>query len=329
VMTPDSFDQQVSGLSQSDLSMIYTATSNIPNFDSLTTTFKQADVVAARAARILKLKKPTPVEGLAKVERSAATVIKRVSLFGVTVPLLAPQALTNFTPSVVPVIYPDVSCPNGAPGIDYGETAIFSLQVATDVISEAVAVIPDGLSTAFGNATIPNIGRLIVAAIQLGVVITHDTFAYLQAVSNDCAGNYLASLAGNTDNTAFQTFTELTQVAGTANEIDTNVANLTNQDTNQFDQQLTLSIQQALAAPAGTVPMAAMELPASAGGYLDGSPVGVNQVVSATIRAMQTTGQPLSAHATRDETLGEQANASGQYKLAFAYYRLAYQAAAS
>ncbi len=329
VMTPGSFDSQVDGLSQADLSMLYTATSNIPNFDSLTTTFEHADVVAVRARKILKLDKPDLTRGTAAAQKTGATVRPTINSLGLASQLVVPTALTNFTPSQVPVIYPAASCPDGAPGIDYGETAIFSLQVAADVIAEAVAVIPDGLSTAFGNVTIPNVARIIIAAIQLGVVITHDTFAYLQAVSNDCAGNYLAALAGNTDNTAFQTFTELTQVAGTANEIDTNVANLTNQDTSEFDQNLTLLIQESLAAPTSAVPMAAMELPASSGGYLDATPVGVNEVVTATIKAMQATDQPLSATATRDETLAEQAFASDQYKLAFDYYRLAYQAAAS
>jgi hypothetical protein len=330
IETPDTFDQQVSGLSQADLSMIYTATSNIPNFDSLTTTFQQADAVGAQDAKILRLK-PAPTATRAPGAKAAATTPKAFkSAVAASGPrLVTPGSLTNFTPSQAPEIYPAASCPNGAPGIDYGETAIFALQVATDVISEAVAVIPDGLSTAFGNVTIPNVARIIVAAVQLGVLITHDTFAYLQAVSNDCASTYLANLAGNTDNTAYQTFTELTQVAGTANEIDTNVANLTNQDTNEFGQMLTLSIQQALAAPTTAVPPAAMELPSALGGYLDASPVGVNEVVTAAIKAMQAADQPLSSQATRDETLAQQAFASGRYKTSFDYYRLAYQAAAS
>ncbi|MGH9299840.1 MAG: hypothetical protein ACRDZT_07965 [Acidimicrobiales bacterium] len=333
VMTPDAFQQQVAGLSQADLSMIYTATSNIPNFDSLSSTFQQADAVGAKAAGMLKLSsagtQSTTGSGTAgRTATSGALRSNMLKSLGLGIILTTPKALTNYQPTSPVIIYPAASCPNGAPGIDYGETSIFALQVAVDVIAEAVAVIPDGLSTAFGNVTIPNIARLIVAAIQLGVVITHDTFAYLQAISNDCASNYLASLAGNTDNSAFQTFQELTQVAGTANEIDTNLANLTNQDTSQFNQQLTLAIEQALTAPTSMSPMAAMELPASLGGYLDSNPVGVNEVVSSTIQAMQKGNQPLSAQATRDETLAEQAFASGEYKIAFDYYRMSYQAAA-
>lgn len=337
VMTPDAFDQQIQGLSQSDLNDLYTATSNVPNFDSLSSTFSQADQVETKAAAVLKLTKPAGAS--TTTSRSGSTTSHPTQTSGIPktpvrplaagITLVEPKALTNYQPTSPVIIYPQASCPDGAPGINYGETAIFALQVAVDVISEVVAVIPDGLSTAFGNVTIPNIARIIVAAIQLGVAITHDTFAYLQAVSNDCAGNYLASLAGNTDNSAFQTFQELTQVAGTANEIDSNLANLTNQDTNEFDQQLTLDIEETLAAPTGSVPMAQMELPSSLGGYLDSQPVGVNEVVSSTLHALASSGQPLNPAATRDETLAEQSFASGEYKLAFDYYRMAYQAAAS
>ncbi len=325
VMTPQAFQQQVGSLSQSDLSMIYTATSSVPNFNSLSSTFQQADNVAVKAAAMLKLNGSASSSGSSPAGRIHGSSLHFV---GMGARLVSPIAETNFQPSQPVVLYPAASCPNGSPGMNYGETAIFALQVAVDVIAEAVAVIPDGLSTAFGNVTIPNVARIIVAAIQLGVAITHDTFAYLQAVSNDCASNYLASLAGNTDNTAYQTFQQLTQVAGTANEIDTNLANLTNQDTSQFRQQLTLSIEQALAEPSSTPPMAQMELPASSGGYLDSSPVGVNAVVTQTIQAMLAAGQPVNPQASRDETLAEDALGSGQYKLAFDYFRLAYQAAA-
>ena len=340
IMSPTDFQSQVDALSPADLAMIYTATSSMPNFSQLSGTFQQADQVSAEAAKVLHLsavgsaangtarsaKGPSP----APAPSVGATLQGARPRLALGVVLAVPKALSNYTPTSPVIIYPQASCPNGAPGIDYGETAIFSLQVAVDVISEAVAVIPDGLSTAFGNVTVPNVARIIVAAIQLGVVITHDTFAYLQSVSNDCAGNYLASLAGNTDNSAYQTFELLGHVADTANEIDTNLADLINQDTSQFDQQLTLDIQTALTAPAGTVPMANMELPASLGGYLDSSPVGVNEVVSGAIHAMQH-GRSADelAGAARDETLAEQAFSSSEYKLAFDYYRAAYQAAAS
>ncbi len=327
VMTPQTFQQQVGTLSQSDLSMIYTATSSVPNFSSLSSTFQQADNVAVKAAGMLKL------NGSAGSSTSGSSPAARIHgsslhLAGMGARLVSPTAETNFQPSQPVALFPAASCPNGAPGMNYGETAIFALQVAVDVIAEAVAVIPNGLSTAFGNVTIPNIARIILAAIQLGVAITHDTFAYLQSVSNDCASIYLANLAGNTDNTAYQTFQQLTQVAGTANEIDTNLANLTNQGTSQFHQQLTLAIEQALAEPTSMPPLAQMELPTSSGGYLDSSPVGVNSVVTQTIQAMLAAGQPVNPQASRDETLAEDALGSGQYKLAFDYFRLAYQAAA-
>lgn len=328
------FDQQVDGLSQASLSTIYTATADTPGFSQLPGTFKQADTVAAEAVRLYHLKRrqhagTRGATGDEAPEAGAAKSIAHRMESRMERSLIAPSALTNFNPTVPVVLYGQPSCPDGAPGINYGETSIFALQVAADIAAVAVEVIPGGLSIAFGNATIPDIARIIVAAIQLGVLITHDTFAYLQAVSNDCNATFLANLAANTDNSAYQTYQQLTGVAGTANEIDTNLANLINQDTSQFRQQLTLSIQQALSAATGTVPMAAMELPSSLGGYLDSSPVGVAEVVTNAIQAMQTAGQPMNPQAKTDETLGEEAFAAGQYKQAFDYYRLAYSAAAA
>ncbi len=342
MMSPSDFQQQVDGLSPSDLSDVYTGTSNIPNFDQMSATFQQADTVGARIVRDLHLTgnaaKKAGALIAAQVHKkvgnasgagaSATGSRPQVSTTGLGSLLTEPQDLTNYQPTSPIILYPAASCPSGSPGIDYGETSIFALQVAADVIAEVVAVIPDGLTTAFGNVTIPNIARIIVAVIQLGVVITHDTFVYLQAVANDCAGAYLAALAGNTDSTAYNTFQELTDVAGTANEIDRNLASLINQDTSEFDQMLTLDIEQALSAPAGTVPMAAMELPSSAGGYLDSSPVGVNEVVTGAISAMESSGQSMNPLAKRDESLAQQAFSAGEYKLAFDYYARSYQAAA-
>ncbi len=324
LMSVANFTKEVNGLSASSLSDIYTAAVNTPGFNQLPSTFQQADAVAAEAVRTFHLTRAD----LAKAATAKARAAKR-SRSRLQRPRLSPTALTNYQPTSPVLLYQAPTCPSGAPGINYGETSIFALQVAADVAAVAVEVIPGGLSIAFGNATIPDIARIIVAAIQLGVLITHDTFAYLQAVSNDCAATVAAAVAANTDNSAYQTYQQLTDVAGTANEIDTNLANLVNQDTTQFQQQLTLDIQQALSAPTGTVPMAAMELPKSLGGYLDSTPVGVNEVVTQTIQAMQTSGQPMNSNAVRNETLAEEAVAAGQYKQAFSYYQLAYSEAAS
>lgn len=326
LMSPSDFQQQVNGLSPSSLSSIYAATQSTPAFAQLPGAFAKADTASVKVAAAIKkanvLVKPS---GTSNSPSSTTPAVVPRHKFASTV---TPQNLSNFQPSNPVQLYVSANCPSGSPGINYGETSIFALQVAADVAAEIVAVIPDGLSTAFGNVTIPNVARIILAAIQLGVMITHDTFAYLQAVSNDCAANDLANLAANTDNTAYQNYNQVGGVAKTANEIDTNLAKLINTEQTQYQNMLTLDIQQALSAPSGTVPMAGMELPASDGGYLDATPVGVYEVVNNAIQAMQSSGQPMNVQATRDETLGEEAFAVGSYKQAFAYYRMAYQAAA-
>ncbi len=235
------------------------------------------------------------------------------------------------------------SCPSGAPGGEYGEAALYASQLILDTMQDAQDSFVDIASSLSEEAKdFIEDHDLVITVVLVGLLlaaeIVHDTFSYVQAVSNDCNSNYLQSLAGNTDETAYQTFELLLQVAGTANETDTATSNLTNDVANDFNSELTLQIQMALAAPAGTVPMAAMELPTSEGGYLNATPgsdtPSVDGVVSATISAMEgnaadgDAAQPMNPQAPRDLTLAEDAFNQQQFKTAFSYYRLAYQAAA-
>ena len=229
------------------------------------------------------------------------------------------------------------SCPAGAPPINSSDTYdvgdLFALQIALDVIQGAYNVTSPGGGT---DGALPiglAIAAGVIAAVGLALQIASDTLNYFQTVASDCQEAQMQQVGIDTDNTAYQTYTLLTAVAGTANETDQEVANLTNQDTAEFEQQLTADIEAALTAPAGTTPIAVFELPTSfegltLGGYLNAEPVGVAEVVSTAISNMQTVGSPMSPNATRDQTLATQALAAGQFKLAFDYFRLAYQAAA-
>jgi hypothetical protein len=259
--------------------------------------------------------------------------------------LIEPQALTT-VPATLPNTDPYVNdqsnsytatCPTGAPPINSSDTydtgVLFALQIALDVTSGAYAVTSPGAGT---DGAIPiglAVAAGVIAAIGLALQIASDTLSYFQTIANDCQEAQMQQVGIDTDNTAFQTYTLLTAVAGTANETDQEVANLTNQETAEFEQQLTADIEAALTAPVGTTPIALFELPVSfegltIGGYLNAAPVGVNEVVATAISNMQVTGATMGPDATRDQTLANQSLAAGQFKLAFDYFRLAYQAAA-
>jgi hypothetical protein len=229
------------------------------------------------------------------------------------------------------------SCPAGAPPINsadtYGEGDIFAIQIAIDVVDGVY----NGLSPGAGTDSPVGIGiyiaAAVLAAIGLALQVADDTLSYFQTVAGDCQQAQMQQVGIDTDNNSYQTYQLLKEVGGTANEIDQNLANLANQDQANFESNLALVIEEALAAPIGTTPMSALELPdmydaQSYGGYLNSTPVGVDEVVSSTIQSMQTLGQTISPTATRDLSLAEQAESAGEFKLAFDYYRLSYQAAA-
>jgi hypothetical protein len=334
--TPSQLHTAISDLSATDLGYLNEYL-NSANLMSMTGAVNQATPVEIHLAHVLSVHFSHRLNSSVSTA-NASKVVARVLRAHNTV-------LGNLTniPLVMPTNDPyagDVSgnqytssCPSGSPGPNYGETAIFGVQIGSEVAAAAY----NGLSPGAGFTVGPEIGlyiaSVVVAAIILILNIVGDTLSYLQNISNDCQGAQMQQIGINTDNNTYQTFQLLSSVAATANEIDQNVAKLTDQSTSQFQQQLKLSIEQALAAPVSTVPLAQMELPVMyngvlMGGYLDSQPVGVSQVVSDTIAAMQATGQPLSSQATRDLGLAEQAQSAGQFKLAFNYYRLAYQAAA-
>jgi hypothetical protein len=332
--TPAQFDAQVSSASSDDLGYIYQAVPS-STLTSVTTALTQALPVENEVAQSVH------------VNMTHAATPKSTS----TLTHLAPRDIEPGDLTIVPETMPtndpytgDVSgntytasCPPGAPSINasdiYGEGDLFAIQIAIDVVDGAY----NGLSPGAGTDSPVGIGFFVAAAVLavvgIALQVTEDTLSYFQTIAGDCQEAQMQQVGIDTDNNTFQTYTLLSDVAGTVNEIDQGVDNLTNQDTSEFQQQLTLDIEQSLTAPPGTTPMSSFELPVSyegitLGGYMNSTPVGVNEVVANTIQDIQTTGQTMNPQAIRDQSLAEQAMASGQFKLAFDYFRLAYQAAA-
>ena len=91
-----------------------------------------------------------------------------------------------------------------------------------------------------------------------------------------------------------------------------------------FQRELTVEIQASLAAPLEENE-AIFELPASQGGYLDATPIGVQETVSDLVRSLQATGQPVAAQALLALNLADRALVAGAYKLSYALFKIAYQ----
>jgi len=136
---------------------------------------------------------------------------------------------------------------------------------------------------------------------------------------------------------------DLTQIL---NEVDTEAQGLTNLVTQgnqqilnalqtnfaatqqQYEANLQVAIEQGLAGWAPVVPEVQLILPASMGGVLNSTPVGVQEVVTSDIAALQAQGVKVKALAITDLAAANTALAAKQYTVAFSDYEQAYQAAA-
>ena len=61
-------------------------------------------------------------------------------------------------------------------------------------------------------------------------------------------------------------------------------------------------------------------------GYLDATPIGVQKIVTDALARLRASGQPVDSAAPRDLVLADSALTAKQYKKAYHYYELAYQA---
>jgi hypothetical protein len=109
-------------------------------------------------------------------------------------------------------------------------------------------------------------------------------------------------------------------------KVDTNNAGLQN-SVNTAQAALDAALRQHIeAALTSGRPDVDFELPASAGGYLDATPIGVQQIVTDALAALRANGQPVDVAAPRYLTLANNALTAQHYKAAYHYYQLAYQA---
>lgn len=201
----------------------------------------------------------------------------------------------------------------------YADNAIFALQIVIDVSSGVY----NAVSHFNGAIAVSIISALLLLIAQ---EVQNDGI-YLKAEYKDCETVNVQFAGLDIDNSTYQTYQLLASVAATANTADQNLASLINQNAANYELQLQGIIEQALAKPVANAPMVSLELPASIGGYLDSTPVGVQEVVTTEITNLEQAGQLSNPQAQRDLGLADQAYSAGEYKQSFQYFRLAYQAA--
>jgi hypothetical protein len=93
----------------------------------------------------------------------------------------------------------------------------------------------------------------------------------------------------------------------------------------QYEEKLELEIEQGLAGWGPVVPTVQFVLPAVDGGFLNATPVGVQEVVTTDIADLQAIGVNIKAAAVTDLSDANADLATGQYLAAWSYYQQAYQ----
>jgi len=324
-MTPSVFDAKVNQMSAKSLGLLYRYARSRPTFFAVS---HQLDATLP-AERLMA--RTFPVRSASRSPRGAVSSTRAVAHDSSG---FSAQQLTQIPPSMPQTgsfgggtsnsgyaANWDSSCPSAlTTSVDpWGEVTPFAMQIVLDVIGADY-----NAGSNFGELYI---GVLIDVALLLAATIVQQTAVWFKAIYNDCEANNLAAVGVDIDNSTYQTYQLLTAVAGTANEADQSLVNLINQNAANYELQLRGVIEQDLTQPANSAPMASLELPATSGGYLDSSPVGVASVVTTALTTLQQAGQLNNPQAERYLGLAQQAYSAAQYKLAFNDYRLAYQAA--
>jgi hypothetical protein len=232
--------------------------------------------------------------------------------------------------------YQPIACPSYAPGgpsYAPGDDTINSLQITVDTANAIAADVPDTVTVVIaGEGTqFPDPAKYVAEAVAQAGQIALDIATYEQTLAGDCDVANQDGVLANIDNTTVNTYNLLSAMETTLGQVQDSVDTVGQQVAvaqQTVDDELTLGIEQALTAPAGSPPNAAYELPARLGGNLDSTPVGVQQVVTTTLAAAQASGLPVDAAATAALDQANADLAAGNDAGAYAEFATAYRDAA-
>jgi hypothetical protein len=232
--------------------------------------------------------------------------------------------------SPVNVVNPITCASNGNPYPYYvaSDTAIFVADTVANAAEAAYSIVPM-LAPVFVSESFADPLKIVMAAIAGVADIAAGALEDAQQSAEDCDLVNQTSYSDNADNSSINGFALEQQNEQTIGAIESSVNTIHDQIhvvAQSLSDELTSEIQQALALP-GTAPADVYyELPTSAGGNLDSTPVGVQAVVTNAYNAAKQAGLPVNATATSDLAAANQALAAHNYKTAWKDYQAAYQA---
>jgi hypothetical protein len=147
--------------------------------------------------------------------------------------------------------------------------------------------------------------------------LSNGTTTIQSALSSD-----LSKILSETDNDAAQLTSLVTQ--DNQQILDALKSNFNTQQ-GQYEANLKLAIERGLAEYGSTVPQVQFILPASQGGYLNSTPVGVQEVVTDDLHALQALGAKVTSAALNAFNAANAALNAKQYLTAYQDYATAYE----
>jgi TolA-binding protein len=247
-------------------------------------------------------------------------------------PALSPGGV-DYVPPEAEVFQPP-NCPSPVLGPDDGYDLLFGFDEAHDI-----AAIPAQpfLADIGGEIAGDIVATLLVVAYALEIpalttelLISTSTFCSTGSAENE--KEVIDQNLVNLDNTSIAMLAldkQVQDLEGKINQLlDTRTQTIVGQlNTAQasLDKSLQQSIEESLQG-GGATAIGSYELPASLGGYLNSTPIGVQAIVTNAMSSLQQAKQSINPTATSSLNSANNALAAGQYKQAFTYFQAAYQA---
>jgi hypothetical protein len=318
-MGTDAFNHLIDSLTPMQLNQLYDYKPDAwPQVDAALSSYTEKVSPSALAAKI----------GTAS---AAAASLPAASSAPAPAPALAPGGADYAPPE--PETFTPASCPQLDFGADDGYDLLFALDEAHDI-----AEIPAQPAYGFPSSIAAGVIAALIS-VAYALEIPPQTVEMLIFIATFCTTgdseaekDVLNHNLVNLDNTSIALLALDNQVHDLEGQIqqllDTRTQTaVTKLNTAQasLDNALRQSIEESLQG-GGATTIASYELPASLGGYLDSTPIGVQVIVTNAIATLQRANQPVNPTATSTLSSANGALAAGQYKQAFVYYQSAYQA---
>lgn len=211
------------------------------------------------------------------------------------------------------------------PSLDGVLEGYLAVKITAATAAGAALAVPAVL-VALGES-FPDPARIALEAVSIAAEIVEASLDYAVAKADACDANYQDKRLGNIDENLVKTFALATQNQNTIAQVNKAV-NLVHDQAHLLIKtqlaQLKLDLQQALSLPPGQIPNIAYELPSTADGYLDTTPVGVQALVTDALANAQKAGVPINPASKRYLSQANQELGDGHYKEAYVDFQRAY-----